>query len=122
MCFKNKGETMIYDRERLTQAYVEKVTQANIECWAETDDPDDVQAWEGAWGLYVETPQGILLRGPFSSENEALENLQLEFPDVKWPEEAFEIGENGVNLKGGSQALFECSQIQESGSSKVRVR
>lgn len=122
MCFQNKVGTMIYDRERLTQAYVEKVTQANMECWAETDDPDDVQAWDGAWGLYVETPQGILLRGPFSSENEALENLQLEFPDVKWPEEAFEIGENGVNLKAGAQALFECSQIQESGSSKVRVR
>lgn len=37
-------------------------------------------------------------------------------------EEAFEIGENGVNLKAGVQALFECSQNQESGSSKVRVR
>lgn len=56
------------------------------------------------------------------SEDEALENLQLEFPDVKWPEEVFEIGENGVNLKAGAQALFECSQNQESGSSKVRVR
>ena len=116
MCFQNKGKTMIYDRERLTQAYVEKVTQVNMECWAETDDPDDVQAWDGAWGLYVETPHGILLRGPFSSEDEALENLQLEFPEVRWPEDAFEIGENGVCLKTSAEPLFECCQNRENGS------
>lgn len=113
---------MIYDCERLTQAYVEKVTQANMECWAETDDPDDVQAWDGAWGLYVETPQGILLRGPFLSEDEALENLQLEFPDVKWPEEAFEIGENGVSLKATARSIFSSLLDQEKYQTKAKIR
>lgn len=115
-------DEIIYDRERLTQAYVEKVTQSNMECWAETDDPEDVQAWDGSWGLFVETPQGILLRGPFLSEEEALENLQLEFPEVRWSENAFEITENGVTLKPDAQPLFISSQNCDNKALKVRIR